>query len=63
MTERGLIERVPGPGRAVRHHITGKGHRLRQAGGTIVQDVLTASLAPLSADELATFSRLLRKLS
>ena len=62
MAERGLIERVPGPGRAVRHRITGKGHELRRTGDSIVQEVLTASFAVLSPAELATFDKLLRKL-
>lgn len=62
MVERGLIERVPGPGRAVRHRITTKGHTLRREGGSVVEEVLTESLAALSPTELATFGQLLRKL-
>jgi DNA-binding MarR family transcriptional regulator len=30
MIDRGLIERVPGPGRAVRHRLTAKGQDLRE---------------------------------
>lgn len=62
MVERGLIERVPGPGRAVHHRITDKGHALQRKGGAVVEEVLTASLAALSPTELATLSQLLCKL-
>jgi DNA-binding MarR family transcriptional regulator len=62
MTERGLIERVPGPGRAVRHRLTAKGEQLRQAGDEIVGKVLTDSFAPLTPAQLETFDQLLRRL-
>jgi DNA-binding MarR family transcriptional regulator len=59
---RGLIERVPGPGRAVRHRLTAKGTQLREAGGAIVDRALTASFAPLTPAQQATFDKLLRQL-
>jgi DNA-binding MarR family transcriptional regulator len=62
MEARGLIERVPGPGRAVRHRLTAKGAQLRQAGGQIVDRVLAESFGRLTPDQRATFDRLLRKL-
>ncbi len=62
MIERGLIERVPGPGRAVRHQITQKGHQLRVAADAVVEGVLAASFASLSPDELAVFDALLVKI-
>jgi DNA-binding MarR family transcriptional regulator len=62
MEARGLIERVPGPGRAVRHRLTAKGARLREAGGEIVDQVLAESFRPLSEAQRATFDRLLVKL-
>lgn len=62
MEARGLIERVPGPGRAVRHQLTAKGARLRQAGAEIADRVLAASFAPLSAAQRATLDKLLRRL-
>jgi DNA-binding MarR family transcriptional regulator len=61
MIERGLIERVPGPGRAVRHRLTGKGRELRLAGGEIMERVLTDSFSALTPEELETFSTLLSK--
>jgi DNA-binding MarR family transcriptional regulator len=62
MEARGLIERVPGSGRAVRHRLTAKGARLREAGGEILSRVLAESFSPLTPAELATFDHLLAKL-
>jgi DNA-binding MarR family transcriptional regulator len=62
MIDRGLIERVPGPGRAVRHRLTDKGEDLRKKAGAIVRGVLTESFAPLSAEERETFGDLLARL-
>ena len=59
---RGLIERVPGPGRAVRHRLTPEGERIRRSGARVLHRVLTRSFAPLSPSELAAFDGLLRKL-
>ena len=62
MVDRGLIERLGGPGRAVRHRLTERGDRLRVEGQRVVEGVLTESLSPLNADELAQLDGLLRKL-
>ncbi len=62
MIARGLIERVPGPGRAVRHRPTAKGDELLEAAGVIVDRVLTDSFSPLTAKERATLDALLRRL-
>ena len=59
---RGLIERVPAPGRAVRHRLTGAGDRVRDAGAALLEGVLAESFAPLSPAQLQTFDRLLRRL-
>ncbi len=61
MIERGLIERVPGPGRAVRHRLTDKGHALRDAGDDRVAQVLTESFSGLTAAQLDTLDTLLRR--
>jgi DNA-binding MarR family transcriptional regulator len=61
MADRGLIERVEGPGRKVRHQLTPVGEALRQAGGTAVDGVLAESLGRLSADERDTLHALLLK--
>ena len=61
MADRGLIERVDGPGRKTRHRLTATGDELRRAGGEAVDGVLTESLGRLSADERETLHDLLRK--
>ena len=58
----GLIERVEGPGRAVRHRLTDKGKRLRDQGDEIVDRVLVTSFASLTEPELATLDALLLRL-
>ncbi len=62
MIERGLIERVPGPGRAVRHRLTAKGDALRHTGDEIVERVLADSFGPLTPAQLKTFDTLLVRL-
>ncbi len=62
MEARGLIERVPGPGRAVRHRLTEKGSKLQESGGEILDRVLAASFKPLTATQRDTFGQLLRRL-
>jgi DNA-binding MarR family transcriptional regulator len=59
MVDRGLIERLDRPGRAVRHHITAKGAKLFAAGGAIADEVFVDSFAPLSPRELDTLGDLL----
>jgi DNA-binding MarR family transcriptional regulator len=61
MIERGLIERVDGPGRSVRHRVTVAGRQARDVGGEIMSGVLAETLGQLSEDELATLKRLLEK--
>jgi len=62
MIDRGLIERRPGPGRAIRHRLTEKGEALRVAAGEILAEVLAESFAPLTEEELQTFGDLLARL-
>jgi DNA-binding MarR family transcriptional regulator len=59
MIQRGLIERVAGPGRAVRHRLTEKGLSLRRDGDEIVDRVLHESFASLTPSQLAAFDKLL----
>jgi DNA-binding MarR family transcriptional regulator len=59
MIARGLIERVPGPGRAVRHRLTAHGDEVRQAGAKIMDGVLAESVGRLSPAERAELHRLL----
>jgi DNA-binding MarR family transcriptional regulator len=61
MVARGLIERLEGSGRAIRHRLTPEGERIRKAGEPILDTVLTASVGALSRSERATLLELLRK--
>jgi DNA-binding MarR family transcriptional regulator len=62
MESRGLIERVAGPGRAVRHRLTAKGTDLCNAGGEILNRVLAESFSSLTLEQRTTFETLLRQL-
>ncbi|WP_284744242.1 MarR family winged helix-turn-helix transcriptional regulator [Amycolatopsis sp. RTGN1] len=59
MAERGLIERVPGPGRAVRHRLTEEGARLRAEGQGLVDAVAESSFGDFSAAQLDQLGELL----
>lgn len=59
MVERGLIERVPGPGRAVRHRLTAEGARLRVAGQRAADAVFKSSFSMLTPEQLAQLGELL----
>jgi DNA-binding MarR family transcriptional regulator len=59
MMQRGLIERAPGPGRAVRHRLTARGQQVRQAGAAVVDGVMADTVGKLSPAELAELHRLL----
>lgn len=59
MADRGLIERVPGPGRAVKHRLTEEGARLRAAGQDAVDTVVRSSLSALSQAQLNQLGELL----
>jgi DNA-binding MarR family transcriptional regulator len=62
LIERELIERVPGPGRAVRHQLTRKGKELKRAGDPIVDRVIAKSFSRLTSAQRATFHELIAKL-
>ncbi|MFJ8958480.1 MarR family winged helix-turn-helix transcriptional regulator [Lentzea sp. NPDC102401] len=59
MADRGLIERIPGPGRPVRHRLTAEGERLLKAGQDLADGVLDASFRNLSAAQLDQLGDLL----
>jgi DNA-binding MarR family transcriptional regulator len=61
MIERGLIERIDGAGRAVRHRLTGAGVAAHEAGSGIVDGVLGETVGTLSAKERATLFDLIEK--
>jgi DNA-binding MarR family transcriptional regulator len=61
MIERGLIERVPAPGRAIRHRITDAGEKVRSEGTRRVSAVFARSFAgldPQQIDQLGTLLEL-----
>ena len=62
MVGAGLIERVPGPGRAVRHQLTAQGETLRENAQRIVDEVLAESFGRLTPDQLDTFDTLITRL-
>ena len=57
-----LIERRPGHGRRIEHHITRAGEATLAACNPIANDVLAASLAPLAEHERATLLELLQRI-
>jgi DNA-binding MarR family transcriptional regulator len=61
MIERGLIERVDGGGRAVRHRLTSTGAAAYEAGSEIADEVFEETVGRLSAKERATLFDLIEK--
>jgi DNA-binding MarR family transcriptional regulator len=62
MIARNLIERVDGPGRAVRHRMTPDGARLLEAAGREVDQTLADSFGGISASQLATLGTALERI-
>ncbi len=58
-----LIERRPGRGRRIEHHLTEAGAAMLKAGQPLVQDLLTASFAGLSETERTKLLGLLGKIT
>jgi DNA-binding MarR family transcriptional regulator len=63
MAERGLVERTPGPGRAVRLVMTDKGRELLTRGSGVVDAVLRQSMASLEPHQLDQLCELLEQLT
>ncbi|WP_197382157.1 MarR family winged helix-turn-helix transcriptional regulator [Mycolicibacterium mengxianglii] len=61
MVARGLLTRVDGPGRAVRHRLSDAGEAAYQAGSGIVDSILAESIGLLTADEQASLHAMLTK--
>jgi DNA-binding MarR family transcriptional regulator len=61
MIERGLLRRVEGPGRAIRHALTEDGVAAYEAGSGIVDEVLTETVGNLSPEEQTDLLNLLEK--
>ena len=63
LVARGLIERRPGRGRRVEHHLTPAGERTLEAGHPIAREVFEASFANLSEKERAMLLDLLLRIN
>jgi DNA-binding MarR family transcriptional regulator len=61
MVGRGLLRREPGPGRIVRHRLTEDGEQARDAGATVLDDVLDGTVGVLTEPERTELLRLLTK--
>jgi DNA-binding MarR family transcriptional regulator len=61
LVERGMIERVPGPGRAVRHRLTSKGETTLRRGFDVIDPVFEASFASLTGRQRAELYGLLSR--
>ena len=59
MIKRGLLVRVQGRGRAVRHRLTDRGDEARRGGGEILDGVLEESLGTLTPAQLDELNKLL----
>src|SRR5712692_679766 len=59
LLKRGMIERVAGPGRAIRHKLTPRGEATLRKGHEVVGPVLESSLAPLTSRQREEFYRLI----
>jgi DNA-binding MarR family transcriptional regulator len=56
-----MIQRVPGPGRAVRHRLTSKGEATLRKGFDVVDQVFETSFAPLTVRQREELYRLLSR--
>lgn len=63
LTAQSLIERRPGRGRRIEHHLTPAGERVLKAGHKVADEVLAECFAPLPERERATLLDLLRRLN
>ncbi|MFT3695621.1 MAG: MarR family winged helix-turn-helix transcriptional regulator [Kofleriaceae bacterium] len=61
MVDAGLIERIAGPGRVVRHRITKEGERLRGIAGKTIDKMIKKSFAGITQAELDQLGALLDK--
>ncbi|MEV1241578.1 MarR family winged helix-turn-helix transcriptional regulator [Nonomuraea sp. NPDC050022] len=59
----GLIERRPGHGRRIEHHLTPAGEQMLDAGHRVADEVLTDCFAPLAPGDRATLLDLLQRLN
>ncbi|MFB7600423.1 MarR family winged helix-turn-helix transcriptional regulator [Streptomyces sp. NPDC056160] len=63
LTSQGLVERRPGRGRRIEHHLTPAGERMLGAGHQVADEVLASCFAPLSDEDRAGLLVLLRRMT
>lgn len=63
LAAQGLVERRPGHGRRIQHHLTPDGERILAAGHGVAGEVLAGCFAGLTAAERSTLLELLRRLN
>jgi len=61
LLKRGVIERVAGPGRAIRHKLTPRGEATLRKGHEVVGTVLESSFAALTSRQREQFYRLISR--
>lgn len=62
LVKRGMIERVAGPGRAIRHRLTQRGEATLRKGHEVVGQVLDSSFASLTKRQREDFYRLIKRI-
>lgn len=63
LTAQDLVERRPGHGRRIEHHLTPAGERTLKAGHKVADEVLAEAFAPLPEPDRATLLDLLQRLN
>jgi len=63
LAKRGLIERVSGPGRAIRHHLTEAGVEALENAAPLMQESLESAFAGFSRSELEQLIQLLNRIA
>ncbi|MFJ9727029.1 MarR family winged helix-turn-helix transcriptional regulator [Streptomyces sp. NPDC101209] len=63
LTAQGLVDRRPGRGRRIEHHLTAAGERVLAAGHEVADRVLAECFAGLEEGERGTLLKLLRRLN
>ncbi|MEU9044322.1 MULTISPECIES: MarR family winged helix-turn-helix transcriptional regulator [unclassified Kitasatospora] len=63
LAAQGLVERRPGHGRRIEHHLTPAGEQVLTAGHAVADEVLADCFAPLTEADRAALLDLLRRLA
>lgn len=63
LAKRGLIQRVAGPGRSIRHHLTEAGTELLERAAPLMANALESAFAGLSHSEIEQLIQLLNKIA